>query len=708
LLQVCLAWTKLNPAGQRRKSPGNAVLEALPQPVARPSSKSAIFSGGAQRRLHFESSVHMLSANSVIRSNAQNMDSSDIGQLLRKALSLHQTGQSSEAEELYHLILAREPQQVDALRLLGILHRQRGRFAESMEKLAQALALRPQSAELQNDLGLLHYDDGKFDEAVAALSRSLEIDPSVAETHFNLGNAHFALEQFAEAKSCYERALERNPELADAHFNLGLIAIRNGNLARAIWRLFSAWRSTPGDDATIRSALDRARADYLIQVGAQWAGDAKDADADSGSPHDQSGTIAPSRAAHWAERALEAERQNDDTRAVRELLRAAANEPTVGHHYYNLGCVLHKLRAYPDAAAFFCLGILWNANPPESFHNLACSLMALREFPEAIHCYRSAIALDPNHPQAHYALACALLLRGEMKQGWIHYEKRPKAATYRLLEQNSGKPSWNGEDLKNRTLLVITEQGFGDAIQFVRFLPEVARLGGKVILGCHPLLKALLQTAPGIHEVVEPGEKLEAFDFHVLLMSLPRILNTELETIPKKVPYLKTPPGISVEVPVIDRSFLKVGLVWQGSPKKGDPRRSIPFRELIPLISVERCAFYSLQVDESGAEFSQSPFPDKLVDMKSRLATWGHTASVIEQMDLVISVDTGVAHLAGALARPVWVLLQYDSEWRWLLEREDSPWYPTMRLFRQKQRDDWVEEIERVRKELKQFAAGKR
>ena len=326
---------------------------------------------------------------------------------------------------------------------------------------------------------------------------------------------------------------------------------------------------------------------------------------------------------------------------------------------------------------------------------------------EAIAVFRQAIALNPNLPGAHNNLAMALLARGDFQQGWEEYEWRLKCEDFPSHLRNLTQPQWDGGPLETRTLLLHTEQGFGDAIQYIRYLPLVAQRGGRIIIGCQAELQRLFRTIPGSCQIVTPGQPLPAFDLHCPLLSLPRVFGTTLDNIPKTVPYLSPEPAL---VDAWNRTLgaaggrLRVGLAWAGNPRfKADRTRSLNLQQLAPLAAARGVKFYSLQKGPAGEQAKHPPAGLEWVDLGPEVKDFADTAAVMSLMDLIITTDTSVPHLAGALGRPVWVMLQFVPHFCWLLDREDSPWYPTMRLFRQDSRGDWESVITRVAEALSQM-----
>ncbi len=336
----------------------------------------------------------------------------------------------------------------------------------------------------------------------------------------------------------------------------------------------------------------------------------------------------------------------------------------------------------------------------EAHINLGNARKSQRKVDEAAEAYTRALSLDPANPEAHWNFAQVLLLMGRLGEGWAEYAWRTKCEEFSAVNWNFKQPLWDGSDLDGRTVLLYAEQGFGDTIQFLRYLPMVAAQGGDVILQCPPQLTRLFEAAPAaadIQLVTKIGDI--PFDLQAPLHGLPGLFATTLDTIPADVPYLR-PPGDTP--PALDSSGgLKVGLVWAGNPKhKNDANRSVGFERFQPLLDMEGIDLYSLQVGERGGD------NNKLTDLGKDLGDFADTAAAIGQLDLVITVDTSVAHLAGALGKPVRTLLPWLPDWRWQRDRDDTPWYPTMRLFRQPAAGDWDAVIGEVGAALRDQAEG--
>ena len=386
--------------------------------------------------------------------------------------------------------------------------------------------------------------------------------------------------------------------------------------------------------------------------------------------------------------------------AIAAYRQATALKPDFPEAYDNLGNALIKIGHLDEAISVFQRAVALKPDYAEAHCNLGVGLREVGLLDQAIVAFRQAIALKSDLAEAHRNLALALLAQGEWLEGWEANEWRWKCKDFTSPNRNFAQPQWSGQPLKGRTLLLHAEQGFGDVIQLVRYLPLVARHGGNIILECHPELKRLLQPNVAGCRVVEKGQLLPDFDLYLPLMSLPRIFRTTLENIPGNVPYLHADAHTAQFWKSRIAGYpptLNVGLAWAGRPSHlNDRNRSIALASLGPLAQVPGIRVVSLQKGEAAAYARKVPTGMELIDWSEELNDFADTAALIANLDLVIAVDTAVVHLAGAMGKPVWVLLPYVPDWRWLLERKDSPWYPTMRLFRQKSLGDWADVIERT------------
>jgi tetratricopeptide (TPR) repeat protein len=539
---------------------------------------------------------------------------------------------------------------------LALQHHQAGRLQEAERLYREILTRQPSHAGALQYLGIIANQAGRSDIAVELIRRAIALEPNDAAAHSNLGNVLKDKGQLDEAIVACRRAIALNPNLPEAHCNLGVALKDKGQLDQAI----SAYRQA-------------------IAVRPNYA-----------EAHSNLGV------------ALAEKGQLDE--AITAWRQAIALSPNYAEAHSNLGVALAEKGQLDEGIAAYRRAIAVNPNLAEVHNNLGNTLRDRGQLDEAIAALDQAIALDPGLSDAHKNLSFALLTRGDFQRGWEEHEWRWKCKDFPSQPRNFARPQWDGYPLEGRTLLLHPEQGFGDAIQFIRYVPMVARRGGRIIVECKAELQRLFQTITAGCQNVARDQLLPAFDFHCPLLSLPRIFGTTLADVPQTVPYLQADgdaAGGWQDRLAEHLDVVTVGLAWAGSPaQKNDRNRSTKLARLARLGQVPGVRFFSLQKGEAAAEARTPPPGMELVDWTEELTDFADTAALIANLDLIITVDTAVAHLAGAMGKPVWTLLSFVADWRWLREREDSPWYPSMRLFRQSALGDWDNVIKRVADQL--------
>ncbi len=634
--------------------------------------------------------------------------SGNLQPILQQATALHQAGRLAEAQSLYRQILASNPNHPDALHLLGVLAHQTGQPVPAETLIRRALTLQPQAAAYHNSLGHVLRALNRPADAEAAYRTALRLQPNTPDFHHHIGLAQKDQGRTADAETAFRHAIRLRRDFVPARIDLANLLIETGRAQEAEACLRAALRTAPDNSIALNAlglaltALDKhhdalAEFDKALRLAPNYANAAANRAACLASlEHFEAAADAyqfaltlmpeaPDLQMGLARAYLQLERGEAAEQVLRRLLAQQPDDPLVLH---KLGRALAFQRRTQEALALFQQVCHLDRNNAESWHDMGMALRDLARWPESLEPYTKAVQLNPDNAEMNASLGYALLANGDFAAGWPHFEwrvKRPGNA--RLAE-----PRWDGAATE-KTVLVYAEQGTGDTIQFCRFVTLAAQRA-RIVLACPPPLKRLLRTLSGPAQLVD-AEPLPPYDLQCPVMSLPAVLGISPDHFSDAVPYLRAAPAkvAAWRDRLADLPGRRAGLVWAGNPKfPADRRRSIEFAVLAPLLATPNISFVSLQVGASPG--------DKMFDAAPWLEDFSDTAALIEVLDVVISVDTAVAHLAGALARPVWLLNRADTDWRWLLERADSPWYPTMRQFRQPTPGDWPPVVAAVSTEL--------
>ncbi len=531
-------------------------------------------------------------------------------------------------------------------------HFQAGRLADAELTYRQAIAVEPRCADAWHNLGILALQNGRIDEAAQCAGRVVELAPQNAQAHYTLG---FALGQQGNSEAAiasYGTAIQLKPDFAEAHNNLGDALEELNRNEEAL--------------ASYRRALQIKPQSAVIH-------------------YNCAGTL------------FTLGRFDEAIAGYRQALAIQSNFPEA---LSNLGNVFNKLGNLDEAATCYSRAIELAPHHADAHNNLGNAFKELGSFDEAEQCYRRAIELAPHLLDPRTNLAQLRLLLGDLESGFRDYELRLQTGT--LRSRQFDQPLWRGEPLAGKTILVQTEQGFGDAIQFIRYARLLKQQGASVLVECQQPLLKLLGTCPAIDAIFDYDSPLPSFDFHVSLLSLPHLFHTTVESIPAAVPYLFADAKLIAhwKGQLSALTGFRIGINWHGRNGVGSfLRRDIPLEHFASLAALPNVRLISLQRDNATElRSSLAHFPLWIPPGEIDTARGGFmdTAAIMLNLDLVISSDTSIAHLAGALGVPVWTPLPFVSDWRWLLERSDTPWYPTMRLFRQKKLGDWSGVFDRL------------
>jgi len=574
-------------------------------------------------------------------------------------LALMQAGRLDEALARLQRAVELKPEFAEAHNSLAVALLTQQRPQEAIGALRRAIQLKPAMASAHNHLGNALCAMGKVKEAVESYREAIRIDPSYPEAYNNLGNAYRELEQLDEAARCFSEALERRPEFAEAHNNLGITYARQGKLDLAVKECEQALRLRP-DYAAAHSNLGIAYA-----------------------------------------------HQNEFDKAASCYHRALEIKPDYAEAHSNLGIVLTQEGLYDEAIGSFHRALELKPDYPEAHSNLGIALTKARRIEEALDHFEQAVRGKPDYADAHMNRALTYLISGDFSRGWSEYEWRWKCKDFN--PRRFPQPRWQGEPLEGRRILLCTEQGFGDSFQFIRYAPAVKERGGEVFVRCPKPLVPLLSRCTGVDGVSAEGEPLPAFDAYVELLTLPLVFGTTVETVPHTTPYIFADPEL-VEYWRRDLACiraLKVGIQWQGSTKyRGDRQRSIPLAHFAPLAGVPGVRLVSLQKGYGTEQVQHIRFPLTVLggQVDEARGAFMDTAAILKNLDLVVTCDTAMGHLAGGLGMPVWLALPDPPDWRWMLSGDECPWYPTMRLFRQAEFGNWEEVFQRIAAALTRLA----
>jgi Flp pilus assembly protein TadD len=526
-----------------------------------------------------------------------------------------------------------------------------GRLEEAEALCRTTLSANGDQPEALRVLAIIAQQTGRAELALQLLDRACALRPDAAVFHAMRGIALASIGQIDQAIVEHRRAIELGLADSESFNNLGSLLSSKGRLVEALSVLNQAI-SLNGSNARAHNTLGAV----LGQL-----------------------------------------RRFDE--ALVAFARSLSIQPSV-IAYVNQGIVFGTLGRLDEAITAFEKALQLDPESADAHTNLGNALKGAGRFGDAVAACRKALAFRPDASVAHHNLGQILLLTGDFQNGWLEYEWRTRAAPDRIPNRRFDRPRWDGSPLVGRRLFVYGEQGFGDTIQFARFIPTVSVVAGAVTFECQPMLHRLFSRVAGVEKMISPGQSSGAFDVHCPLMSLPLVFRTNLHTIPHDVPYVSADPQLAARwrgrIDAEDRRLI-VGLAWAGMPTHiNDRERSIRLAAMAPLADVSGVRFFSLQKGAGAKQAKSPPAGMDLTDWSGELTDFADTAALIAALDLVICVDTAVAHLAGALAQPTWVLLPYVPDWRWLLDRNDSPWYPTMRLFRQPKIGDWQTPINEI------------
>jgi tetratricopeptide (TPR) repeat protein len=616
-------------------------------------------------------------------------------QLFAQATDLHGKGNLAAAEALYLQLLDVPAVRFEVLQRLGLLRCQQRRFPEALSLIADAVRMNPGFPPALMNYGLVLDALNRHAEALASYDRALAIQPNYAEALFNRAVALRSLQRPLEALASFERAVAMSPDHVGALYHRAVLLRDLGRAAEAL-ASFEQVSAIKPDHAEALNGAGLA----LLDLGRL---------ADALARFERAAAARPDYARALNNRASTLQELGRPAEALAGFEKVLALQPAHVAALYNRGIVLRDLKRPAEALASLDAALAIDPRHVDALNNRGIVLRDLAQPREALASYDRALALAPDNAESHVNRSCVRLLLGDFERGWPEFEWRWRTRDFAPWRRDFAPPLWLGEEeLGGRTILLHAEQGFGDAIQFARYVPLLAARGARVVLEVPPQLTRLLSSVEGAALVVGRGEALPPFDFHCPLLSLPLAFKTRPDTIPAGVPYLFASADrvAKWKQSLPQTGMRRIGVAWAGNPNfKGDRTRSIGLARLAPLLSAGGTAFFSLQRELRDGDREILREHPQVTSLGDALADFDDTAAIMASLDLVISSDTSVVHLAGALGAPVWVLLQYVADWRWSLDRADCPWYPTARLFRQPKIDDWESVVRELASELAAICA---
>ncbi|MCS5613776.1 MAG: tetratricopeptide repeat protein [Candidatus Poribacteria bacterium] len=631
----------------------------------------------------------------------------DIEQKLQEAIVFHQSGQLQRAEQIYQQVLQISPRNADALNLLGFLAYQVGRCEVAANLIAKAIEVDSKQYIFFINLGLVRQEQGELDKSIEAYYKAIEINPNDSDVYNNLGNTLQEQGELDKSIETYHKAIEINPNDARIYYNLGAAQKKQGKLDNAIQTYQQAIEINP-DDAEIYNSLGttlqkQEKLDQAIQV------------------YRRALEINPNYSEAFYNLGLALQEQGELDQAIQAYHRALEINPNYSEAYNNLGIALKEQENLDDAIQVYHRALEINPNYSEAYNNLGNVLKEQGKLDDAVLAYRSALGINPDYSEAHNNLGLVLLLQGNFSSGWREYEWRLKCKElgFFLNKRDFPQVLWNGSDLNGKTILVWAEQGIGDEIMLASMLPTLLKMNSNIIVECDKRLVPLFQRSfPFIQFVpredsANPKLLDTTIDYQIPMGSLGQWLRADKDAfLPKQESYLQACPNRVGKLQEKYRSLagdkLLVGISWKstGIDKKRAQTKNAPLKHWTPILSQKDCYFVNLQYgnirEEIEAYTTATGYPVYIDEEIDPLSDLDGFAAQVSVLDLIVSTSNTTVHMSGGLGKKVWVLLSSRPDWRWMLEEENTPWYQTVRLFRQEKSGDWEGVFQRISSALKQ------
>ncbi len=593
-----------------------------------------------------------------------------------EARQQYHKGNHEAAERMCRDIVAAAPENHGAHHILGLIAFKNGDANSAIASLQEAITLDETNPLYHNHLGATYGALKQFDQARQSLETAISLDADLAEAQFNLGNVLRALKQNDAAAEAFSRAVEIDEKYHEAHFNLGNLRLEQGQLVDAIGHLERAVEAKP-DYGKAHRKLIRPLQDYaeqLVHIGDPSAG---------------------ARTYGRLGVALQAIGKNED--AIKVYRHALQLDDQQAEIHVNLGVAQKCHGELEESIASFHRAIELLPDCLSATSNMGRSLSALGEHEQGQACYQRSLELDGDHVSTHFARACSWLQTGDFRRGWPEYEWRWQHAGY---SPDYPLPQWKGEDLNGTTLLVRTEQGLGDNIQFIRYAKLLQQRGARVVVECHGPLLRLFEECTAVDAVIARNEEAPNCDLYVNLLSVPGILQTSIDAVPAEVPYIEPDATLihswQERLKQVDK--FKIGVAWRAKPTEDGKLdvtryRSFPLAAMAPLAALPHVQLVNLQQRDGLEQIASLPEGFNLLELGPEVdgdsGAFMDTAAILKSLDLVICCDSAVGHLAGAVGAPTWLVLPFWPDWRWTFGRDDNAWYPGHQLFRQPKPGDW-------------------
>jgi tetratricopeptide (TPR) repeat protein len=612
----------------------------------------------------------------------------ELGDLKSRGNSLLGSGKLMEAIECYQQVVALTPQDAGAHIALGFGHFEANHLEAAQQSFLDALAIDAQQVDAHFLLGQLLVRQNLPKQALQRFTTALALKPDFDFAWFELARLHVGLADLEAALQAYSKALAINPEFEDA-------AINKVNLLLRLER----WQAVLDEVVSSRSYSE----DHPLHVYEALALERLKRNDEGLLVIDKVLSHKPDYAEALQVKGTILVSMGKSALALPVYLRAIELNPNFACAMSDAGAIYAKNGDHDQALALYSRAIQAQPDHPDALFNYCVAFLHLGRCKEAIAMADKGLAYHPRHADMHWVKGAALLRSGELEDGWKEYEWRfhAKLLGSVFFKPNCEQPAWHGQPIRGKTIWLQAEQGLGDTIQLLRYVPLLSAKGAKVLLSVQEPLIELCQQLREHCVLISPGEAIPHFDFYCPMFSLPLSFRTNLSNIPAVVPYLSSELNLqhAWEAKLGPRTAPRIGLVWSGNPAfQNDVKRSVPLAALLSQLP-SNCRYVSLQKEVRAAD-RDALAQSAVFDASANLHTFADTAALIACMDLVISVDTSVAHLAGAMAKTVWIMLPYSPDWRWMMERNDSPWYPTARLYRQQNDLSWQSVLARIGLEL--------